>query len=193
MRCDEPLFNEGENHSTRDCQLDLGHAGDHDYFGTRYPRPVGAEPDPAVAELIEAAAERAGAWGLDEMQWPIAVEVTSIYVIKAPGATEDEALKYWSDGDYPDLDGEQAIDGSLIVRRADTHEQGSMLGAPFGPMVACPGCGRLAMRREWYHKPLRRCHGPIEWLESRAPRLSYRYSRNHRATPAHAAPAGGAR
>ncbi|MFF2964293.1 hypothetical protein ACFVT1_36625 [Streptomyces sp. NPDC057963] len=75
MKCEEQLFNPGERHSSRDCQLQLGHAGHHEYFGQTYPRPVPAEPDPDVADLIERAARKSHAWDLDEMA-------------TAPGATQ---------------------------------------------------------------------------------------------------------
>ncbi|MFD6281251.1 hypothetical protein ACFWFI_37665 [Streptomyces sp. NPDC060209] len=184
MTCDEPLYPAGESYSYRDCQLELGHHGDHDYFGEKFPRPVPAEPDPNVEELLKQAATRRNTWGMDERQWPIVVEVTSVYVIKATGATEDEALAYWQD-EYPDLDGEQAIDGGFEVRRADHYQRASLLGAPIGPVIACPDCGKQAMRREWFHDPYRKCHGPIEWRENvHARTLQWRYSREHRATPA---------
>ncbi|MFF3730437.1 hypothetical protein ACFYXM_08990 [Streptomyces sp. NPDC002476] len=185
MKCEEPLYMPGEDYSSRDCQLKLGHSGDHEYFGgQKFPRPKPAEPDPAITELIERAAAKCGAWGLDESQWPIVVEVTSVYVITAPGATEDEALEYWAD-DYPDLDGEQAIDGSFEIRRLDRWQRhGTLSCSPFGPEIQCPGCGKLAMRREWYHDPLRKCHGPIQWRENTNARsLQWRYRREHKATP----------
>ncbi|WP_326659564.1 hypothetical protein [Streptomyces sp. NBC_00385] len=186
MRCDEPLSRPGEDYSYRDCPLELGHPGDHDYFGERFPRPEATDGlDPEIADLIEAAARKRGIWDLDERQWPIVVEVTSVYVIKAPGETEDEALAYWADsGEYPDLDGEQAIDGGFEIRRADRYQRDSLTGAPIGPVIACPGCGRQAMRREWFHDPYRKCHGPIDWRENPHARTpQYRYSREHNATP----------
>lgn len=179
MKCEEALYDEGDTISTRNCQLDLGHRGDHEYFGKTYPRPVpSGELDPRVTRLIEKAAEKRGAWGLDERQWPIVVEVTSVYIINAPGDSEDEALAYWGNGDYPDLDGEQAIDGSFGVRRADEYElSANQPCSPFGPLIACPDCGNQQMRREWLHNPLRRCHGPIQWRESQSPSLQWRYRR----------------
>ncbi|MFE5090639.1 hypothetical protein ACFRCI_09590 [Streptomyces sp. NPDC056638] len=183
MKCEEQLYNDGEDYSFRDCQLQLGHSGDHEYFGQKYPRPVPAEPNPDVADLIEQAARKRGAWGLDEVKWPIVVEVTSVYVIKVPGATEDEALQVWED-EYPDLDGEQAIDGGFEIRRIDHWQRGSLTGAPIGPEIACPDCGKQAMRREWFHDPYRRCHGPIEWHENTHARtLQWRYRREFKATP----------
>jgi hypothetical protein len=184
MKCDEPLYTNGEEYSSRDCQLELGHSGAHEYFGERFPRPEPTEPNPDVADLIERAARKRGAWDMDEVNWPIVVEVTSVYVIKVPGATEDEALEYWNNGDYPDLDGEQAIDGGFEIRRVDKYQRDTLLGGPIGPRIACPDCGKQAMRREWFHDPLRKCHGPIEWRENTNARtLQWRYSREHKATP----------
>ncbi|WP_330173058.1 hypothetical protein OG875_05265 [Streptomyces sp. NBC_01498] len=183
MTCDEPLYRDGEEFSSRDCQLKLGHSGDHDYLGEKFPRPELTEPDPDITNLIAAAAHKRGIWGLDEVQWPIVVEVTTVYVVRAPGATEDEALANYGD-EYPDLDGEHAIDGSFEVRRLESWQRRDNLGtSPFGPMVQCPGCGKLAMSREWFHNPLRKCHGPIRWRETRAPSLRCRYSREYTATP----------
>jgi hypothetical protein len=189
MNCDEQLYGDGDDYSYRDCQLKLGHEGAHEYFGQKFARPVpSGELDPKVADLIQKAAEKRGAWGLDERQWPIVVEVTNVYIIKAPGETEDEALKFWGDGDYPDLDGEQAIDGSFDVRRADKYElSANQPCSPFGPLIACPDCGKQAMQREWLHNPLRKCHGPIKWRESKAPSLTWRYSREITFTPAYGA------
>jgi hypothetical protein len=186
MKCDEPLYEDGDEYSSRDCQSDLGHSGDHDYFGRRFPRPVVGSLAPELEQLLERAAAERNALGVDERQWPIVVEVTSVYVIKAPGNTEDEALAYWDGGDYPDLEGEQAIDGSFEIRRADRYQLDGLRGyTGFGPQVACPDCGRTAMQRSWYHDPFRKCHGPIEWREyEHAKGLRWRYSRDHKATPA---------
>lgn len=187
MRCDEPLIAPGEDYSYRDCQLDLGHPGDHDYLGQKFPRPEAAGSlDPEIADLIEAAARKRDAhWDLNERQWPIVVEVTNVYVIKAPGETEDEALAYWADsGDYPDLDGEQAIDGGFEIRRTDHYQRASLTGAPIGPRIACPDCGKQAMSREWFHDPFRKCHGPIGWRENTHARTpQWRYSPEYKATP----------
>ncbi|MFF2405758.1 hypothetical protein [Streptomyces sp. NPDC058092] len=181
MKCEE----QHPDGTYQECQLDLGHTRDHEYFGTTWARPVPAEPDPDVADLIERAARKSHAWDLDEVKWPIVVEVTSVYVIKAPGATEDEALKYWADSDeYPDVDGEQAIDGGFEIRRVDRWQRGSLTGAPIGPEIACPDCGEQAMRRKWFHNPFRKCHGPIEWRENTHARtLQWRYRREFKATP----------
>ncbi|MFJ9027596.1 hypothetical protein ACIRQP_03570 [Streptomyces sp. NPDC102274] len=184
MNCGEPLYLDGEDYSSRDCQLKLGHSGAHEYFGgQKFPRPEPMVPDPDIEDLIEAGAKARAAWGMDEMQWPIVIEVTSVYVVKAPGATEDEALENWSD-ECPDLDGEQAIDGGFEIRRLAHWQRRDTIGtAPFGPQIQCPGCGKLAMKREWYHNPLRKCHGPIEWHETQAPTLRWRYRREFKATP----------
>ncbi|MFJ2676335.1 hypothetical protein [Streptomyces sp. NPDC087525] len=188
MNCDEPLYLPDEDYSSRDCQLKLGHTGDHEYFGgQKFPRPEPAEPDLDVADLIEAGGQARRTWGMDEQQWPIVVEVTSVYVIHAPGATEDDALKYWADcGDYPSLDGETTIDGGIEFRRIDRWQRRDLTGAPIGPSIACPDCGKQAMRCEWYHNPYRKCHGPIEWRENAHARtLQWRYQREFKATPAH--------
>lgn len=187
MKCDEPLYEEGEEYSSRDCQLELGHRGAHDYFGRTFPRPAVTGLAPEIEELLQRAAEKRGAWGVNERQWPIVVEVTNVYVIKAPGETEDDALAYWADsGDYPDLSGEQAIDGSFEIRRADRYERDGIRGyVGFGPEIACPDCGRTAMQRSWHHNPFRKCHGPIEWREyAHVKDLRWRYRRDHKATPA---------
>ncbi|MGW6604855.1 hypothetical protein [Streptomyces sp. NPDC055036] len=94
--------------------------------------------------------------------------------------------KYWADGgDYPDLDSEQEIDGSLEFRRIDSYERSSLTGALIGPSIVCPDCGKLAARREWFHNPYRKCHGPIEWRENvHARTLQWRYRRESKATPA---------
>lgn len=185
MKCDEPLIRPGETYSSRDCQSELGHLGAHDYFGEKFPRPESGEGlDPEIADLITKAAGHRS-WDLDERQWPIVVEVTSTYVIKVSAETEDEALACWADNnEYPDLDGEQAIDGGFEIRRADRWQRDALTGAPIGPRIACPDCGEQAMRREWFHDPFRKCHGPIEWREnvhSRTPQ--WRYSREFKATP----------
>ncbi|WP_424863075.1 hypothetical protein [Streptomyces sp. MMS24-I29] len=101
------------------------------------------------------------------------------------GCDRGEALEYWADGgDYPDLDGEQAIDGGFEIRRVDRWQRGSLAGALIGPEIQCPGCRKLAMRREWFHDPFRKCHGPIQWRENtNASSLRRRYRREHRATP----------
>lgn len=189
MNCDEPLYRDGEDYSSRDCQLKLGHPGAHDYFGEKFPRPVPKdEQDPRITALIEEAARKRGAWGLDERRWPIVVEVTNVYVINAPGETEDEALENWGGDDISDLDDEQPIDGGFEVRRADSYERSLVANtSPFGPLIQCPGCGKQAMQRRWYHDPLRKCHGPIEWRETQAPSLRYRYSREIQATPVYEA------
>lgn len=184
MKCDEQLYRADEDYSSRDCGLELGHDGDHDYLGEKFPRPKpSGDTDPAVADLIERAAHDTRAWGMDEMQWPIVVEVTNVYIIKAPGATEDEALAYWGGGDYPDVENETTIDGSFEVRRADNWQRISMTGAPFGPFLACPGCGKLSMRQEWLHNPMRKCHGPITWREYESASPRHRYSREHQWAP----------
>lgn len=180
MKCEDP----SPEGTYEECQLDLGHSGDHEYFGKKWPRLERGELAPDVEALIDAGVKARNTWDLNERQYPIVVEVTSVYVINAPGETEDEALSYWDGGDFPDLDGEQAIDGGFEIRRVDQWQRTGLTGAPIGPQIACPDCGRQAMHREWYHDPFRRCHGPIQWRENTNARaLKWRYSREHHATP----------
>lgn len=196
MKCNEPMFRPGETYSSRDCQLDLGHHGPHEYFRETMPRP---EPsgaiDPRVLALLDQSArERGISWSVDERRHTIAFEVTTVYAVEVAAETEDAALQMYEDlADLPHFETEGvSINGSVDVRRLDPYERSDMTGvSPIGPQIACPGCGVLSMRREWYHRPLRRCHGPIRWRETRSPSLRYRWSREHAATPVHA-PTGGA-
>lgn len=160
MKCGEPKPGNG----WRECDIDNPtHPGDHSYLGQTWPRLVPAEPDWDVNEVLEDTAPR-GAWGLAERDYYIAFEVTNVYLVKVTGESEDQALKQHDDYcDFPDFSHESAIDGSVEVRRPEQHERVSLTGAPIGPVIACPGCGALAMSRSWYHRPLRKCHGPIEW------------------------------
>ena len=51
MKCDEP-YPQG---SYEECQRDLGHRGDHEYFGKKWARPEPAEPDPDVEAILDRA------------------------------------------------------------------------------------------------------------------------------------------
>ncbi|MFE3657215.1 hypothetical protein [Streptomyces sp. NPDC059165] len=189
MKCDEPLFEDGEKHSSRGCQLELGHSGAHEYFGKKYARPrASGELSLDVISHLEDAIP-ATAWGVNERSYPVMVEATSRYVVWVDAESEDEALAYWADDPTElDLKGEMVIDGELEVQRLDRFAaqdafQSRHHGQKIGPQIACPGCGVLAMRREWYHDPMRKCHGPIKWRESNSPSLRYRYSREIQAAP----------
>ncbi|OQQ13049.1 hypothetical protein B0675_40235 [Streptomyces sp. M41(2017)] len=155
MKCDEPH----EGNEFAGCTKELGHAGDHEHFGTRWPRPVpSGELSDRVLKLLP------GGWGHNEREFYLAFEVTSVYLIPVSAESEDEALEMCGDGsDLPDFNRYQAVDGDVSVRRPYLDERTGMTGSPIGPKIACPGCGELAMSRSWYHRPLRKCHGPIEW------------------------------
>ena len=180
MKCGEPKPGD----SWRECDKDLKHAGSHRYLNESWPRPELAEPDPRVEELLDRT-KAARSWGLDERRYPIVVVETITRVMWVDAENEDDALAYWSD-DYSDieLDGTEVLDGQLEFRRLDDIERINLQRpSPIGPVIACPGCGDLAMRRSWYHNPLRKCHGPIEWTETKAPNPMYRWRRKFQATP----------
>ncbi|MEU8316694.1 MULTISPECIES: hypothetical protein [Actinomycetes] len=196
MKCDEPMFRPGEGYSYRDCQLELGHAGAHDYLGEKMPRPVpSGDLDPEISSMLDRIAHERRIWDWDERDYTIVFEVTTVYAVEVTAESEDAALRQYEDlADLPDFDRHgTAIDGGVEVRRLDRYERNTVADcSPFGPQIACPGCGALAMQREWYHEPLRRCHGPIRWRETSASSLAWRWQRKFAAAPAHT-PAGGAR
>ncbi|MFF2651501.1 hypothetical protein [Streptomyces sp. NPDC058045] len=182
MKCLEP-YPDG---TYQECQLDLGHAGDHVYLDIRWPRPVPAEPDPAVEALIVQAA--AGTYGLDERAYPVVVEETVLRVIWVTAGDEDAAITYYGD-DYTDvpLQNAHVLDGTLEFRRPDLFERQYAVNAEghgrrSGPETACPDCGHTAFHRAWFHDPYRKCHGPIVWRPTLNGRRAYR---EHHATPVH--------
>lgn len=182
MKCDEP-YPQG---SYEECNLDLGHRGDHEYYGKTWPRPVPAEPDENVDVLLSRAIRETRTWGADERRYPVVIERTQVYVVWIDADCEDNALKNAADDAWEmDLGKEMPIDGSDEVRRLDSFERTeawrSEIGYEYGPRIQCPGCGRQAFRREWFHDPMRKCHGPIEWHEMDAVKPPYRWSRKHKA------------
>jgi hypothetical protein len=179
VKCGEPMPGD----SWRECERDLKHSGPHKYLNESWPRVVPNEPAPAIAALLERT-RPANTWGVDERRFPIVVVETVTRVVWVNAENEDAALAYWAD-DYTDieLDGTRILSGDLEFRRLDDFERVELTGNPIGPVIACPGCGDLAMRRVWYHNPLRKCHGPIEWTETKAPNPSYRWRRKFQATP----------
>lgn len=193
MKCDESLFRDGETYSSRNCQLELGHRGAHEYFGEKYPRPraSGGMSLDVLSHLEETLPPRI--YDIDERSYPVMVEVTTRYVVWVDAESEDKALAYWADDPTElDLKGETVIDGDLEVQRLDRFSAQDAFasrhhGRKIGPEIACPGCGALAMRREWFHNPMRKCHGPIEWRETKATNLQWRYRREFKATPAYEA------
>ena len=182
MKCNES-YPQG---SYEECQLDLGHRGDHEYFGKKWARPVPAETNEDVEALLDRAERATRAWGTDERNYPVIIERTQIYVVWVEGDCEDSALKNAADGAWEmDLGKESPIDGYDEVRRVDKNELrdavSSEMGYEFGPRLQCPDCRRQSFRREWFHDPMRKCHGPIKWLESKAPNIRYRWYRDHEA------------
>jgi len=172
--------------SYEECQLNLGHRADHEYFGTKWARPVPAEPDPDVEAILDRAIRETRTWGAEERRYPVVVERTLTYVVWVDADCEDSALKNAADDAWEmDLGKEAPIDGSDEVRRLSDFERTeswrSEIGSEYGPRIVCPGCGRFSFRREWFHDPFRKCHGPIEWRESQAPNPRWRWSRKHEA------------
>jgi hypothetical protein len=166
MKCEE-TYPEG---SYEECRLDLGHRGDHEYFDIKWARPEPAEPDSAVEALLNRAAREARLWGAKDRKFPVVIERTMTYVYWVDADCEDDALKDVDDGAWEiDLDKSDPIDGSDHVRRLDEFERRaafeSEMGFEFGPRIQCPDCHRLAFRREWYHDPYRKCHGPLVWRQ----------------------------
>lgn len=184
MKCEEP-YPQG---TYEECQLDLGHRGDHEYFGKTWSRPEPAEPNPAVEEILDRAIRETRTWGENERRYPVVIERTQVYVVFVDADCEDNALKDAADEPWEiDTSKEMAIDGSDHVRRLDEFERTetwrSEIGYEYGPRIQCPGCGKQSFRREWFHNPYRKCHGPIVWRESGAPNPRYRWSREHQAHP----------
>ncbi|WP_433855107.1 hypothetical protein [Streptomyces kronopolitis] len=170
MKCEEPLYEDGQKYSVYDCLLDLRHRGDHqDARGRKYPRVVAAGLDEDLNDLIiEGHNVGFDLYDLDDREYPIVVETVTRYVLWVSAPSEDDALAYY--GDDPtdiSLTGETAIDGSIEVQRMDRldfHEAfASRHHGQVGPQIQCPDCRRLSFTRDTFHDPYRRCHGPIAW------------------------------
>ncbi|MEE1819349.1 hypothetical protein PUR59_30585 [Streptomyces sp. SP18ES09] len=179
MKCAQELFEDGSTISIYDCTRDLGHPGAHeDARGGLYARPEPRGEIDHVLAFIDSQAPQHRRWDLDDRDYYVKFEVTSVYLVKVSAESQDAALMQYEDGcDWPDFSREQAVDGSVEVRRPEHYDLSSLTGAPAGPKIACPDCGALAMRSAWYHSPYRRCHGPIEWTEVNAPNPRWRYRR----------------
>lgn len=179
-----------------ECDRELLHDGAHARNGRKWPRTSPAELPEDIADLLEKT--RPGhVWDVDERKFPVLVEVTTTYVVWVDAESEDEALDQLdgAEGDL-DLSRETAIEGDLEVQRlgntflrAEVFRSRHAHRSKVGPRIACPDCGRLAFRREWFHNPYRKCHGPIVWFESSLGRPL----REHQATPVHTAEAVSAR
>ncbi|MFS4103846.1 hypothetical protein [Streptomyces sp. PD-S100-1] len=178
--------------SYQTCDRELKHSGDHGYLNQWWPRPEPAEPDYDVWEILDNTAPR-DAWGLQGRSFPIIVTETVTRVLWVDAETEDDALAYWED-DVPDLKGTEVLDAYLEYERPDAHQRQDALkaagyGRKIGPQVACPDCGKESFRREWFHDPYRKCHGPIVWKTNALGRAQ----REYQSTPAHSTRQGVAR
>ncbi|MGW6872847.1 hypothetical protein ACWGHA_10990 [Streptomyces xanthophaeus] len=185
MKCAETNPDE----TYQECQKDLEHSGDHEYFSYRWPRPEPAELDEDVEGLLleaERAFGRHKLWDLNNRDYYVAFEVTTTYLVRVAAESEDAALsQYDNTFEYPNFDHEDAVDGAVEVRRItewerSDHEHASELG----PEIACPSCGRLSMHPRWFHDPLKKCHGPIQWIQHTPTSRPYR---DHVQAPVHAA------
>lgn len=183
MKCGEPK--PGSTYKT--CDEDLKHRGDHAYLGERWPRLKPADPDWDVNELLDNQTPRE-AWGVMERSFPIIVTETITRVIWVEAEDEDHALAYWGDDPTELPSGGEVLDGSLEFERPDRWQRQAAFTpnrseSKAGPLIACPDCGAEAFRREWFHNPLRRCHGPIEWRETSNANPKWRWRREFHATP----------
>jgi hypothetical protein len=184
VKCGEPK----PGGSYEDCDKELRHGGDHSYLGRRWPRVTPAEGDWDVNELLDNQTPRE-AWGVMERSFPIIVTETVTRVIWVEAEDEDRALAYYGDdwSEVPLKDAE-VLCADLELERPDQYQRqdaikASGYGRKIGPLVSCPGCGAEAFRREWMHKPLRKCHGPIEWRETSNTNPQWRWRREYRTTP----------
>jgi hypothetical protein len=177
--------------SYQTCDRDLKHPGDHSYLRERWPRPIPAEPDWDVQELIDRALSSSNGW-YEGPSFPIIVTETVTRVLWVDAETEDDALAYWADDwtDIPLKDAE-VIDGYLEFSRPDNEQrqeafrsQGNRAERKIGPLQKCPGCDAQAFGREWLHDPYRKCHGPIAWRTSLGrPRRDWQRTPAFTATP----------
>lgn len=184
MKCGEPK----PGGSYQDCDKELKHGGDHAYLGQRWPRLQPARGDWDVNELLDNQTPRE-AWGVMERSFPIVVTETTTRVIWVEAEDEDRALAYYGDdwSEVP-LKNAEVLCADLEFERPDRHQRQEAFKAnryerKIGPLVPCPDCGAQAFRREWMHNPMRKCHGPIEWRETRNSNPQYRWRREYKSTP----------
>jgi len=183
VKCGEPK--PGKTYA--DCDLELKHHGDHSYLGQRWPRLQPNEPNWDVQELLDNQTPR-NAWGVMERSFPIIVTETVTRVIWVDAETEDQALAYWGEDPSEPPSGGEVLDGSLEFERPDRWQReaafrASRFESKIGPLVPCPDCGVQSFRREWMHDPMRKCHGPIEWRETRSTNPRHQWRREFRSTP----------
>lgn len=189
MKCGEPM--PGGSYQT--CDRELKHNGDHGYLRDRWPRPVPAEPDYDVQELLDTTAPR-DAWDLTDRSFPIVVTETVTRLLWVDAETEDQALAYWAD-DYSEipLKESEVLDAYLEFERPDKYQTQEAFRsqamsnrgvAKVGPFQKCPGCSATAFGQEWLHDPYRKCHGPIVWRTSLGrPTREWRRSRAFATAP----------
>lgn len=189
MKCGEPK----PGGIYQNCDANLLHRGDHEYLGQKWPRPKPAEPDMDVEELIDSALSRSREL-YEGPSYPVIVTETITRVLWVEAENEDRALHYWADdwSEVPLRDAE-VLGCDLEFERPDKYQREDAFRSArgdrkVGPEIACPGCGRTAFRREWFHNPMRKCHGPIEWRETKSSSPRHQWRREFRATPV-----GGAR
>ncbi|MEU6362154.1 hypothetical protein [Streptomyces albidoflavus] len=169
----------------KECDGKLLHEGGHSYLDETWPR-LEPEVNEEIADLIaEAAGPMVAPWELNGRRYPVIVEVTTTYVVWQEAESEDEALADLEDDYEIGLTHDMAIDVSQEIRRPDRWERWDAVNAEgrAGPKLQCPDCGKLSFTRAWFHDPMRRCHGPIEWVQHSP--IS-RPSRKHQMTPVHA-------
>lgn len=180
MKCGEPK----PGSTFRHCDADLLHRGDHEYLGEKWPRLTPAEPDWDVQELIDTLAPR-NAYGLNERSYPVIVTETVTRVLWVDAEDEDHAIAYWGDdwSEVPLRESEVLV-ADLEFERPDRYQREAAFRSArtdrkAGPLVPCPDCGAQAFRREWFHDPYRKCHGPILWRQGARGRAF----REHHRTP----------
>jgi hypothetical protein len=183
VKCGEPK----PGSSYQECDEELKHWGDHAYLGQRWPRVQLADPDWDVNELLDNETPR-DAWGVMERSFPVVVTETIVRVVWVEAETEDQALAYWGDDPSELPSGGEVLDGCLEFERPDKWQRqaaftANRLESKIGPLIVCPGCGAEAFRRQWMHNPLRKCHGPIVWEETRSTNPRFRWRRKYQSAP----------
>ncbi|MEU2889452.1 hypothetical protein [Streptomyces albidoflavus] len=181
MKCTEPM----PGGSYEECDKTLLHEGAHSYLGETWPR-LEPEVNEEIADLIaKAAGPMVAPWELTERRFPVILERTTTYLVWQEAESEDEALAALEDDYEIDPAHASAIGFSQEVRRPDRWERRDATvadGQRIGPALQCPDCRRLSFTRAWFHDPLRRCHGPFEWVQHFPTSRPYR---GNRQTPAH--------
>lgn len=196
MNCNEQIPDPQYTSLSYDCAKEIGHLGAHESAsGRKLPRPIPSGDAEEALDLIDQAAGPR-CWDLHERDFYVKFSVTNVYMIKISAESEDDALKRFADYcDFPDFSQETPVDSSVEAERPDVYERLQVTGAPIGPQIACPDCGKLSMTRAWHHNPFRKCHGPIQWRDTGNQHLRWRYRRTfaNPSAPALVAVGGGDR